>query len=310
MDYQEVLYILKRKVRRIFKKTKKFCKRTWRKFVHWLRWYIRLLIRHTKAKDYSVLIYTITALIVFILVISLIGKAFSSLGHKDKKKEVEPTTEIVTPVEPTMTDAEREHQQLVSQSKIIYDNNKDFLILVNDTHPLDEDYTFEHHTLNSGYDIDERIFNDLVNMLTDLNNEDLHYSIVSGYRSRQYQQSLIDNDVATYMNQGMSQEEAYELTIQSVQLPGCSEHETGLALDITSEGIYELTENIQEYETIQWLTENCHKYGFILRYPKDKVSSTGIKYEPWHFRYVGLEAAAFLQKNNLSLEEFYELLGK
>ena len=100
-----------------------------------------------------------------------------------------------------------------------------------------------------------------------------------------------------------------ELTYQQVMPAGHSEHETGLALDITARGNDKLDESQAAEKEIQWLHENCWKYGFILRYPKDKEAVTGISYEPWHFRYVGREAAEYLYENRLTLEEFWELIG-
>jgi D-alanyl-D-alanine carboxypeptidase len=110
--------------------------------------------------------------------------------------------------------------------------------------------------------------------------------------------------------EGLSQEEATTKAYETVHPAGCSEHETGLALDLTASDTYTLDEYVAEDATNQWLMDNCYQYGFILRYPTDKVAYTGIDYEPWHFRYVGVEAATFMHDNNLCLEEFYNLLGQ
>ena len=90
--------------------------------------------------------------------------------------------------------------------------------------------------------------------------------------------------------------------------PGFSEHETGLAADLTGEEQGTSDDFDDKNETIVWLHKNCVKYGFILRYPKDKESITGINYEAWHFRYVGKDAAKFMTENDLTLEEFHTLL--
>jgi D-alanyl-D-alanine carboxypeptidase len=95
------------------------------------------------------------------------------------------------------------------------------------------------------------------------------------------------------MGQGMTLEEADDYIGQSVAIPGTSEHQTGLGVDI-----------IGSRKMYDWLEENSWKYGFILRYPDDKIDITGIIYEPWHFRYVGVEAATYIMENNLTLEEY------
>ena len=196
------------------------------------------------------------------------------------------------------------------QAQRIYDANQEFLRLINVDNPLEEGYVFTHHTLNCGLDVDERIYDDLNQMLSDLNADGLHYNIISAYRSREVQAYVVQNNVDINMAQGMSEEEAYERTYETVQPVGASEHETGLCLDIVSETEYMLVERVGEDPVNIWLMEHCHEYGFILRYPLDKADITGISYEPWHFRYVGKEAAQFMFDNNLTLEEFHMLLNE
>lgn len=288
MTFEQV----KKKVRKTYKKVKRFIKK-----------YIRFLVRHTKAKDYSVLIYTILGLIGVILIISLLVSGISSLFKKDEKK-APTTTEISTQI-PTS----EEGPDLKAEAQAIYTKDKNLLILVNEQNPLNMGYTFTHHTLNCGLDVDERIYNDMLAMLTDLNNIDLHYTIISAYRSRDEQTSVVNARAAELMNQGMSEDEAYAEVYKTIQKPGTSEHETGLCFDIVSEGTYNLDDTVATQDTVVWLTDNCYKYGFILRYPKGKESITGISYEPWHFRYVGKDAALFMHENNLTLEEFHQLLN-
>lgn len=92
--------------------------------------------------------------------------------------------------------------------------------------------------------------------------------------------------------------------------PGQSEHQTGLAMDISAPSVQSaLTTEVESTPEGQWLRENAHRYGFILRYPAGKEHITGYAYEPWHFRYVGRELAAFLKKKGLTLEEYYQLLA-
>ena len=104
----------------------------------------------------------------------------------------------------------------------------------------------------------------------------------------------------------MSYIEAYRLSSQAVTVPGASEHQIGLALDIICNEYTSLTEGFGDTEAGKWLAENSYRYGFILRYPKGKEYITGIEYEPWHFRYVGVEAATVITKAGITLEEFWE----
>ena len=301
---KEILNYLKDKIVAGCKFLWKHIKRGFKKLRKWFRRYIRKLIRHTKEKDYSLLIYTIIAIVLFILFIVLLGKLFS---HKKNKKS-ETTTEITT--EAITEDPEvSAHNQLVTQANTIYKNNSSFMVLINSTHPIQEGYAFEQYTLNCGEIIDSRIHTDLVNMLEACNAAGFEYTIVSGYRDKTAQQSDFDNTVASYVADGLSQEEAEAKANQDGQKPGYSEHETGLALDIANLGYTNLDESLATDGTVSWLMNNCYMYGFIVRYPSDKTDITGISYEPWHFRYVGVEAATFMHDNNLTLEEFYQLIG-
>ncbi len=277
-----------------------------KKLRKWFRRYIRKLIRHTKAKDYSLLIYTIIAIIVFILAIVLLGKLFS---HKKKNKEVKTTTETTTEII-TEDPAVEAHNQLVAQANAIYQNSSELLVLVNGSHPITEGYSFEHYTLNCGEDIDTRMHDDLVNMLEACNEAGNEYRIVSGYRDQAKQQQLFDEKIASLVAQeGLSQEDAEAKAAMTIQRPGYSEHETGLAIDISGLDNATLDESLASDPTVAWLDQNCHMYGFVVRYPDGKTDVTGEVFEPWHFRYVGVEAATFMHDNNLTLEEFYQLIG-
>ena len=128
--------------------------------------------------------------------------------------------------------------------------------------------------------------------------ENSNVMINSAYRSKQLQEELYQEDKE---NKG----EEYQGE-EFVLLPGYSEHQTGYSFDlaIMDDESFSVLDEGKEFD---WLKSNCGKYGFILRYPKDKVEKTGIGYETWHYRYVGKEAAAFIMENDLTLEEFVEL---
>jgi hypothetical protein len=112
----------------------------------------------------------------------------------------------------------------------------------------------------------------------------------------------MDNYIARYENQGMSHEDAVAKALTIVAVPGTSEHQMGLALDIIAEF------DSDSSATWTWLKNNSWRYGFILRYPADKEAVTGISFEPWHFRYVGVPTAQEITEKGLCLEEYLELL--
>ena len=115
----------------------------------------------------------------------------------------------------------------------------------------------------------------------------------SAYRSYESQKNVYNNRVK---NQGKESADAY------VAKPGFSEHQTGLCIDITNKDRY----FVEGTEEVEWLKENCSKFGFIIRYPKDKKDVTGIEYEPWHIRYVGKDVAKYISDNGITLEEYLE----
>lgn len=296
MDFKGLWEVIKVKTVRLYKKARKA-----------VRKYIRRLIKHTKAGDYSVLIYSVFALVAIILLIVMFANIFS-LGGKKKKDFKITTTEVATPADAT-EDPQIAAQNAMKQQAIdIYSRNKDLIFIVDENHPLPADYTFEHHTLNCGLDIDKRIFNDFLEMLNACNMAGYEYNIINAYIDKDTQTQLYNEAVAHYVDQGLLEEEAQAQVGKSVDKPGCSEHETGLAVDLTDVEVLGEEDYKSTRGTDQWLMNNCHKYGFINRYPANKVSITGISDEQWQFRYVGKEAAEFMAENNLSLEEFMQLV--
>lgn len=178
------------------------------------------------------------------------------------------------------------------------------LTLVNAGNPLPDDYSPELNTIYNGLNFDTRAVEQLNAMLAAMEDEGLSPVVCSAYRTREYQQTLFDNQVSKQMADGLDREQAEIEARRYVAYPGTSEHELGLAADIVSAG-YQLLDDAQaDTAEIKWLYENGWRYGFILRYPKGKEDITGVTYEPWHFRYVGEEAAKKITDGNLCLEEF------
>ena len=182
------------------------------------------------------------------------------------------------------------------------------LLLVNPWNQLPEGYTVTPKKLANGLEVDERIYDDLNAMLTDCWKAGLHPVVCSAYRSHATQVRLHNNKIARLRYAGYSYETAVKEAGRWVAVPGTSEHETGMALDIVSYS-YQLLNEAQENTPEQkWFMEHCWEYGFVLRYPKDKTEITGIGYEPWHYRYVGREAAAEMKETGLCLEEYLQML--
>ena len=179
-----------------------------------------------------------------------------------------------------------------------------YLTLVNAAHPLPDNFSVTTSTLPNGLAFDSRAFGALNDMLSAGRAQGLSFVVCSAYRSSAYQRQLFDNQVERYVNQGYSRAEAEALTAKAIMPPGTSEHNLGLAADIVSMDYQLLDENQANTAEQKWLMEHCWEYGFILRYPADKQSITGIIYEPWHYRYVGVEAALAMRESGQCLEEY------
>ncbi len=182
------------------------------------------------------------------------------------------------------------------------------LILVNKDNPLKEDVECELIDFD-GFDVDVRIVNALSEMFDGAKEDDVRLLMASGYRDYNTQKYLYDKKVNYFKRLGYSNDEAKEIAGTKVTEPLTSEHETGLAVDVLSYSHNCMDSDFGESEAGKWLAENSYKYGFILRYPEGKEEITKIQYEPWHFRYVGKEAAEFIYINNLTYEEFYDLIS-
>ena len=187
-------------------------------------------------------------------------------------------------------------------------NGEDWnLLLVNKQHPIPDDYKFTLGTISGSMQCDERIIAPLFDMLKAARADGVNLIICSPYRDIDRQTMLFSNKVNRYMGGGMSYMDAYNLASQAVTVPGSSEHQIGLAVDIITDGYSTLDEGFGDTGAGKWLAQNSSKYGFILRYPAGKEEITSIEYEPWHFRYVGVDAATVIADNDLCLEEFWNI---
>ena len=222
--------------------------------------------------------------------------------------EMMDTYEASEILESTQDRGEREKKENTTEDYSDYEFSADDwrLVLINKQNSIPDDYTFTLGTIKGSMQCDERIIDDVLDMLQAAKEDGVGLIICSPYRDLARQEMLFNRKVTRYMNQGMSYIEAYRLSSQAVTVPGASEHQIGLALDIICNEYTSLTEGFGDTEAGKWLAENSYRYGFILRYPKGKEYITGIEYEPWHFRYVGVEAATVITKAGITLEEFWE----
>ena len=188
------------------------------------------------------------------------------------------------------------------------DPNSWNLILVNMENPVSQDFYVDTGITADGYEFDARAVEALDNLLSSGRAAGNQLVLTSAYRTYDYQTQLFEDKVFRVMNEdGADYENAAQIAGTEVALPGTSEHQAGLAADIVCEYYNILDEGYADTDEAKWLIENCADYGFILRYEKHKQDITGIIYEPWHFRYVGVEAARYIMENDLCLEEFLEL---
>ena len=239
-----------------------------------------------------------------LLALAFVLTTFVFKGDDEEEVVTETTTEIIVLDEPVV---EEEDDNI---------DNKWAMFLVNSNNPLPMDYDSRIETEMvfeswREYFIDSRAAPYFDDMLNAAKEDGIDLLVVSAYRTIEYQQQNFDNSVQDRIdNRGMTYDEAYADTLAEVALPGESEHNAGLAMDIMSEEYTSMDDDgFENTEAFKWLDENAHKYGFILRYPKGKQDVTGIIYEPWHYRFVGVYYANEIKQSGLCLEEYYEEQG-
>ena len=175
------------------------------------------------------------------------------------------------------------------------------LIVVNRWNELPEDYSVELTELSNGQKVDSRIYPYLQEMFDAARAEGIYPIVREGYRTAEEQQEILDDKIQSYIIQGYSQVKAERTAKEWVALPGTSEHQLGIAVDINAD-----KSKCSNEDVYGWLAENAYKYGFVLRYPPGKQKITGTSYEPWHYRYVGEEAAKEIYERGICLEEYFK----
>lgn len=217
--------------------------------------------------------------------------------------QTEPQTEPVSK-EPQAVPETKTDEKKPATIIPITDAEKWNLAIINTKYPLPDSYapTLSNAINGSNIQLDSRVSERYAEMYAAAKLSGCVLTPYSGYHSYALQETNYNRKVNFYVNQGISAEEASQKASAQVLPAGCSEHNAGLAMDIVSASSDFI--NTKEYK---WLCENAYNYGFILRYPEDKTAITGMNFEPWHWRYVGTQAAKEMKEKNQCLEEYLGL---
>ena len=223
-------------------------------------------------------------------------------GEKEPEVPDIPPVEEPTPEpEPAPNPPEEPEQTIFSQGEVT--DGVWNLILVNPWNPMPENYSVELEEISGG-GVDKRCYPQLQKMMDDCRAQGYSPYICSSFRTWDLQQRLFNNQIQEFIVQGHDEEEARALAAREVAVPGTSEHQLGLAVDIIDTSNWNLDESQENVPAQQWLMANSWRYGFILRYPVGSTSVTGIIYEPWHYRYVGCQAAKEIYQRGITLDEY------
>lgn len=178
------------------------------------------------------------------------------------------------------------------------------MILVNDSRILPYDFEVSLVSVGDNQNVDERIAPMLENMLRDAESEGVLLKVVSSYRDLETQQNLFTDSVNRLLAEGSSYKDAFYRTRQNIAMPGKSEYQTGLCVDIIPAFAGSVDEAVSDSSEMMWLRDNCYRYGFILRYLEGKTEITGMEFKPYCFRYIGRTAAEEVMKKGITLEEY------
>jgi len=248
--------------------------------------YENLSKEFTMKKEFIFVILLSALLITLVFFTTMPGRK-----RAEEKKNAETSVSETTPI---VTTTEKKKPEIDA------DNPWAFYIVSRD-YPLPEDFKVYPKKIQGDYEMDYRAANYFLDMKEAAAAEGIELTVISAKRSREYQKQLFDKEVESYKSQGLTDEEAFEAAREWVALPGESEHNSGLAVDLNS-----LDESFEESDAFKWLSDHAHEYGFILRYPKDKVGITGVQYEPWHYRFIGVYHATQIKEKGITLEEYYD----
>jgi len=244
-------------------------------------------------------------IITFVLVITAVvfvilafGGQLGSLFKKDDKKSAETTSSI---------SSQQDSQEVEKLVKEPEDSWR--LLLVNFENSSGVGFKPpELADINDTVQVDSRMVVQLKDMIATARKEQCFLEVISGFRTYEKQTVLYNQEVKEHKAEGKSQEVAEADAAKEVAKPGYSEHITGLAIDIVYGNWYKQytqpNEHFAESKEFEWLQDHAHEYGFIMRFAKDKTDITGVSYEPWHYRYVGVKNATAIKEEGITLEEY------
>ncbi len=271
-----------------------------------------------------------------VMVAAMLIASFGACSKEEPEHEEPPVdnTVIIEPVEPekeepentSETEKEQENEPEVpaaeseeepeeepekpAEQEAPASSNYDVLILVNPWNYIPEDYTVELEQVQGKYNLDVKAAESARALVAAAKEAGYNMALCSAYRTVEKSAELYSRKVKEFIGYGYSEADAKTEAAKWVAPPGTSEHHTGLAMDLVSSDYWnyysDLEHDYEKFDSFKWMYEHCAEFGFILRYPKDKQDITGITYEPWHYRYVGVEAAAYIMENGLCLEEYLE----
>lgn len=256
---------------------------------------------------YPVVLAMLAIVIVILLIIT--AAAGSCKGSENNETDTSPQESAgATPAEGQSASAPEETSAVNAVVKIKYNAEEDWaLYVIGNKNPLPENFIVDTKTVTGERTLDSRCADYAIQMLNAAAEQNVGLFVTSSYRSVQKQAENLESYINTLISQGYSQDEAKIQAEKEIALPGRSEHNAGLAMDIVSSDYWsthdDLDESFEKLPQFDWLIENSWKYGFVLSYPKGKEDITGIIYEPWHYRFVGLKHAE-------KMHEVYESTGE
>lgn len=246
------------------------------------------------------------AVVILLIITAAVG---SCKGSENNETDTSPQGSAgTTPVESQSDSTPAETSAVNAVVKIKYNAEEDWaLYVIGNNNPLPENFIVDTKTVTGERTLDSRCADYAIEMLNAAAEQNVGLFVTSSYRSVQKQAENMESYINTLISQGYSQEEAKIQAEKEIALPGRSEHNAGLAMDIVSSDYWsthdDLDESFEKLPQFDWLIKNSWKYGFVLSYPKGKEDITGIIYEPWHYRFVGLKHAE-------KMHEVYESTGE
>jgi len=245
------------------------------------------------------------------------SSSFDYESSSSSEENSSSSSEITVPVVNTTSGMPEDPYTVDTTGKTVrnaFDENGeiDLLFPINTTYYVTRNFKVQKTEVVEGdYVMDHRAAPHCREMLEAMRNElGSKIAAFSTLRTYSYQEGNFKRKMQKYLDKGYSRDEAYKTAATIVAIPGTSEHQLGLAIDVYLWSLYnrdgELNESFEQTEEYKWLQDNSYKYGFILSFPKDKIADTGIIYEPWHYRYVGIENAKIIKESGLTLAQWLE----